>query len=91
MNWTDVLLEADLVLLQYTSGSTGIPRGCMVSQANMLACVTNQMRMILGAADAQGRCTVAIWLPLYHDMVSALHGRTSETRRRTGPDWRRHH
>ena len=53
-----------LAYLQYTSGSTGDPRGVMVSHANVLAAVR-------GSATAfqfseQSRCVS--WLPHYHDM-----------------------
>lgn len=55
---------ADLALLQYTSGSTGNPKGVMLSHANLLANIRAWSRTIgITAADV----TVS-WLPLYHDM-----------------------
>ncbi|BAL23820.1 AMP-dependent synthetase and ligase [Azoarcus sp. KH32C] len=54
----------DLALLQYTSGSTGNPKGVMLTHANLLANIRAWSRRIgMNAADV----TVS-WLPLYHDM-----------------------
>ncbi|KAA3654150.1 MAG: acyl-phosphate glycerol 3-phosphate acyltransferase [Proteobacteria bacterium] len=54
----------DLALIQYTSGSTGDPKGVMLSHRNLLANIRAWGRAIgLGSTD------VAVsWLPLYHDM-----------------------
>ncbi|MFC3995981.1 fatty acyl-AMP ligase [Nocardiopsis sediminis] len=51
-------------LLQYTSGSTGDPRGVVISHGNLVA---NQAALAdrLGVAR---RTTVVSWLPLFHDM-----------------------
>ncbi len=53
-----------LAFLQYTSGSTGSPKGVMVSHENL---VHNQ-RMIQEAFNHSEHTTVLGWLPLYHDM-----------------------
>ena len=56
--------ENDLALLQYTSGSTGDPKGVMLTHANLLA-------NIRAIGDAAGILEVDVctsWLPLYHDM-----------------------
>jgi 1-acyl-sn-glycerol-3-phosphate acyltransferase len=54
----------DIALLQYTSGSTGDPKGVTLTHANLLA----NMRAI-GEALQLGPGDVGIsWLPLYHDM-----------------------
>ncbi|HEX5447517.1 MAG TPA: fatty acyl-AMP ligase, partial [Pirellulales bacterium] len=52
-----------LALLQYTSGSTGEPRGVMISHRNLMANLTLIHRMV----DREGAVAVS-WLPAYHDM-----------------------
>lgn len=54
----------DIALLQYTSGSTGDPKGVMVSHANFLANVAETDELWPCEPDA----TVVNWLPLFHDM-----------------------
>ena len=54
----------DTALLQYTSGSTGNPKGVVLSHANLLA---NIRAMGQAAQVASGDVFVS-WLPLYHDM-----------------------
>jgi 1-acyl-sn-glycerol-3-phosphate acyltransferase len=54
----------DIALLQYTSGSTGNPKGVTLTHANLLA----NMRAV-GEAVQMGPGDVGVsWLPLYHDM-----------------------
>lgn len=53
-----------LALLQYTSGSTGEPKGVMLNHTNLLANIR-----AWGQALALTRDDVAVsWLPLYHDL-----------------------
>ncbi|MGW1146431.1 fatty acyl-AMP ligase [Streptomyces sp. NPDC002454] len=54
----------DIALLQYTSGSTGDPKGVMVSHANFLANIVETDALWPCAPDG----TVVNWLPLFHDM-----------------------
>jgi acyl-CoA synthetase (AMP-forming)/AMP-acid ligase II len=55
---------AGLALLQFTSGSSGSPRGVRVSWANLEAQVVALHRWVRWRNDD----SVASWLPLYHDM-----------------------
>jgi acyl-CoA synthetase (AMP-forming)/AMP-acid ligase II len=54
----------DLALIQYTSGSTGEPRGVALTHANLLA----NLRAIGAGTQVNAEDVVACWLPLYHDM-----------------------
>ena len=55
---------AATALIQYTSGSTGDPKGVVLSHANLLA----NIRAIGRAIDASSADVFVSWLPLYHDM-----------------------
>jgi len=54
----------DLALIQYTSGSTGHPKGVMLSHENLLA----NIRAHLKALEIRSGDVCVTWLPLYHDM-----------------------
>ncbi len=54
----------DLAFLQYTSGSTGNPKGVALSHANLLS----NIRCMGEAVDAGPEDIFVSWLPLYHDM-----------------------
>lgn len=67
--------RSSLAFLQYTSGSTGLAKGVMVSHGNLLA---NERMIELGFGhDASS--TIVGWLPHFHDMgligniLQALH------------------
>jgi len=54
----------DLAFLQYTSGSTGNPKGVMLTHANLLA----NIRVMSDTVNADDTDVIVSWLPLYHDM-----------------------
>lgn len=53
-----------LAFLQYTSGSTGIPKGVMVTHGNII----HNQQIIQTAFGHTEKSVVAGWLPLFHDM-----------------------
>jgi acyl carrier protein len=54
----------DIALLQYTSGSTGDPKGVILTHENLLA----NLRVMFHATGADSNDIFVSWLPLYHDM-----------------------
>ena len=54
----------DLGILQYSSGSTGVPRGVMVSHANLMA----NEALIEDAFEHTSSTVFLSWLPFQHDM-----------------------
>lgn len=54
----------DIAFLQYTSGSTGNPKGVILTHANLLA----NIRAMGRAVKATPEDVFVSWLPLYHDM-----------------------
>lgn len=54
----------DLALIQYTSGSTGDPKGVCLSHQNLLA----NIRAMGEAIAVTPKDVFISWLPLYHDM-----------------------
>ncbi|HZV22029.1 MAG TPA: AMP-binding protein [Hyphomicrobiales bacterium] len=56
--------EGATALIQYTSGSTGDPKGVVLSHANLLA----NIRAMGQAMEASSADVFVSWLPLYHDM-----------------------
>ncbi|MDL4772015.1 MULTISPECIES: AMP-binding protein [Thermomonosporaceae] len=60
----EVRVPGELALLQFTSGSSGAPRGVMVTWENLEA----NCELIARTAGFEDDDVVASWLPLYHDM-----------------------
>ena len=54
----------DIAFIQYTSGSTGSPKGVVLSHANLLA----NIRAMGDAVGVLPDDVFVSWLPLYHDM-----------------------
>jgi phthiocerol/phenolphthiocerol synthesis type-I polyketide synthase C len=64
-DWTRPDISGDdLAMLQYTSGSTGSPKGVMVSHRNLVANAASMCR----ALRMTEPWTFVSWLPPYHDM-----------------------
>ncbi len=63
--WKEPYIDGDtLAFIQYTSGSTALPKGVMVSHANIL----HNERTIQSAFRQTEQSVILSWLPLYHDM-----------------------
>lgn len=56
--------ETDIAFIQFTSGSTGDPKGVVLTHGNLLS----NMRAIIHGAQSTDRDSSLSWLPLTHDM-----------------------
>ncbi|MEC3914677.1 fatty acyl-AMP ligase [Nocardia sp. CDC160] len=54
----------DLAFLQYTSGSTGLPKGVMVRHRNLI----ENLGVLQAKYELTPRNSIVSWLPPYHDM-----------------------
>jgi len=64
-DWVKPELQSDdLAFLQYTSGSTGNPKGVMISHGNLI----QNLAMIAYAFETDQKTRGMFWLPSYHDM-----------------------
>ncbi len=63
--WQMPPIQSDqIAFLQYTSGSTGSPKGVMLSHGNIM----HNCALITTAFEADRDAVGASWLPTYHDM-----------------------
>jgi long-chain acyl-CoA synthetase len=65
-NYTRITVEPlkDLAVLQYTGGTTGVPKGAMLTHAN-ISINTLQSRLLLPNVDLGNECMLAV-LPFFH-------------------------
>jgi 8-amino-7-oxononanoate synthase/acyl carrier protein len=64
-HWQRPAVRGDtLAMLQYTSGSTGFPKGVMLTHSNLL----HNSALIAHAFEHTRSGTGVFWLPCYHDM-----------------------
>ncbi|NOY49184.1 MAG: AMP-binding protein [Chlorobi bacterium] len=65
LKWADTgIFPGDIALLQYTSGSTGNPKGVMLSQLNLLY----NSEYIHRTFEFNSSSVGVNWLPIFHDM-----------------------
>ena len=57
-------MNSGLAFLQYTSGSTGAPKGVMVTHGSLAATLEDMDRAYRHSADS----VIVSWLPLFHDL-----------------------
>lgn len=64
-DWKAPAIDSNtLALLQYTSGSTGAPKGVMLTHENLLS----NSDLLAQAFEYDSESHVVSWLPVYHDM-----------------------
>ena len=82
--WLGVRAD-DLATIVYTSGTTGLPKGCMLTHRNMFASSANTVEqtgwMLREATPGQGQAVTVLALPLSHVfgrtiLLSCLYGGT---------------
>ncbi len=54
----------DIAFIQYTSGSTSLPKGVVIRHHQMIA----QIRSIMDGLKSNAKDVAVSWLPLFHDM-----------------------
>jgi acyl-CoA synthetase (AMP-forming)/AMP-acid ligase II len=68
VSWPEEVSRDEIAFIQYTSGSTSVPRGVMITHGAMLA---NQA-MLRERMDIRPSTAIVTWLPVYHDMGLCL-------------------
>ncbi|PSB25824.1 type I polyketide synthase [Stenomitos frigidus] len=64
-DWQEITIHPDtLAVLQYTSGSTSLPKGVMLTHGNLL----HNLSLISTSFQTHPQSQGVIWLPPYHDM-----------------------
>lgn len=64
-DWQEPTISPEhIAFLQYTSGSTGMPKGVMLSHHNLLS----NLALIYAGFELSEKSTGVSWLPPYHDM-----------------------
>ena len=65
LQWQPPKITSDtLAFLQYTSGSTGQPKGVMITHGNVL----HNSQVIYQSFGHHDRTKILMWLPMFHDM-----------------------
>jgi long-chain acyl-CoA synthetase len=73
-SFTDAPISPDdIAFLQYTGGTTGVPKGAMLTHRNMVANLRQIHAWIAPAVSAEGELFVAA-LPLYHVFALQVNG-----------------
>ena len=70
---TPAVKPDDIAFLQYTGGTTGVPKGAMLTHRNMVANLRQIHAWIAPAIQAEGEIFVAA-LPLYHVFALQVNG-----------------
>jgi len=72
-SWTRPPIQPDdLMMLQYTGGSTGVLKGAMLTHGNVVSNM-HQVLRFLGSTIAHGQETIIAPLPLYHIFAFTVH------------------